>query len=530
MTFLIDELIYFKQYYSFYDWYLIINKKSYTEDDFNSIKDNINWEYISSKNLSFKFIDKYINFIKWDIFSNHVISAKYLKKYENNIKWLLVSRNNKLPYYIIKSFSNKINLNVLIRHKQLPINFIKENINKFNLKSPYLYDYDVFDYSFIKEHIKNFDFNNYLLYTQTIDYDILNDYYYKINWRLASKHIKLNKDLIIRHKDKVIWKDIFEYQKLDESFIDEYKVMLITDERFLNTFKNPLIKNENFKNNLKILLTLKNNNDIIKYITINNFDIYVSAYTYIFNNKVSNNYLENFMLCFNEIIKKLQIQSLSNNENISKLFDVIFENQNLHIYLMQLINNDNNNFNYFNSKLISENKSINESFIDDYKEKLDWSLICKWFPLNVDFINKYDKKINWKSICEFQTLDENFIIKYKNKVDWKLICEFQTLSEQFIIDHANIVNWNSICEHQNIKNIISNELFIKQINFYLISKYQILNHSFIEKYKDKLDFKAISEFQFLKKSFIKKNYIKIDFYSLNYKNKYQLIHNLLCKL
>jgi len=131
-------------------------------------------------------------------------------------------------------------------------------------------------------------------------------------------------------------------------------------------------------------------------------------------------------------------------------------------------------------------KPMTESFIEKYKDKVDWVYISSYQKLSEGFIEKFKDRVDWFHISRTQKLSESFIEKYKNKVNWICISTNQKLSESFIKKHKNKVNWN------------------------FISTYQKLSESFIEKHKDKVKWYAISVYQKLSIEFRKKYNIRID--------------------
>lgn len=146
---------------------------------------------------------------------------------------------------------------------------------------------------------------------------------------------------------------------------------------------------------------------------------------------------------------------------------------------------------------------MNDTFIKEFKDELNWEYISKHCKLYEAFIEKYKNDINWDSIVKYQDLSEDFIEKHKKLIDWNYISEYQRLSESFIEKHIRKINWNFISEHQKLS-----ESFIKKhkrlVNWYYISRYQKLSESFIEKFIKKMDWSSICENQKLSEQFIEK--------------------------
>ena len=61
---------------------------------------------------------------------------------------------------------------------------------------------------------------------------------------------------------------------------------------------------------------------------------------------------------------------------------------------------------------------------------------------NTDYISLDD--VDWFIISQNQTLSENFIREFKDKVDWYWISVYQKLSENFIREFKDRVYWKEI--------------------------------------------------------------------------------------
>lgn len=138
---------------------------------------------------------------------------------------------------------------------------------------------------------------------------------------------------------------------------------------------------------------------------------------------------------------------------------------------------------WFKWKELYQNRVFSDTFLEKYKDDIDWGTISYYQTLSEDFIAKYKAWVDWETICGrqtlsetfiethiehidwlyvslCQTLSEEFIDKYHKKVSWKGISQRQTLSEDFISRFANSVHWGNICEHQ----VVSFPFIIKHID------------------------------------------------------------------
>ena len=110
---------------------------------------------------------------------------------------------------------------------------------------------------------------------------------------------------------------------------------------------------------------------------------------------------------------------------------------------------------YVDYEGISERQIITEDYIKDYIEYLyldkitsrhvpyhfefDMSVIPKQPKLSEEFIRNNQSYVDWDGICIFQNLSENFIEEFKNKVNWKEIFKNNIIifSKTFLIKYLN---------------------------------------------------------------------------------------------
>lgn len=85
-------------------------------------------------------------------------------------------------------------------------------------------------------------------------------------------------------------------------------------------------------------------------------------------------------------------------------------------------------------RYVSMTKGLTESFIYEFRDKVDWKFISIHQILSHEFIRRFSDKVHWLCISKHQTLTEDFIREFKDKVDWFFISFVQTLSEKFIIE------------------------------------------------------------------------------------------------
>ena len=90
---------------------------------------------------------------------------------------------------------------------------------------------------------------------------------------------------------------------------------------------------------------------------------------------------------------------------------------------------------------IDYKKPLNEKFIRENKNEIDWNYISYYQKLSEDFIREFKDKVDWFYISQFQKLSEDFIREFQDKVNWFSISFAQNLSENFIKEFQNKINW-----------------------------------------------------------------------------------------
>ena len=106
-------------------------------------------------------------------------------------------------------------------------------------------------------------------------------------------------------------------------------------------------------------------------------------------------------------------------------------------------------------KLEQEIAAIKEHLIRLYKDdpnyfacrKIYRSCIVNFPKLKTENISDVNL---WANISSYNNLSEEFIEEFKENLNWKIICEEQKLSESFIKKHRDKVIWDEIGWHQNL--------------------------------------------------------------------------------
>lgn len=148
--------------------------------------------------------------------------------------------------------------------------------------------------------------------------------------------------------------------------------------------------------------------------------------------------------------------------------------------------------------VIARKDYVSLEFIRDYSEYIFWSGLSSknlayWYQLEA-FLEEFKDYLNWSIICETQILSEALIKKYIDMIDWDKISYYQKLSLFFIDKYKDRLNWHNISNKQKLT-----EEFIRinrdRVNWFFISCNQKLSESFILENKDRVNWKYIFKYQ-----------------------------------
>jgi hypothetical protein len=166
---------------------------------------------------------------------------------------------------------------------------------------------------------------------------------------------------------------------------------------------------------------------------------------------------------------------------------------------------------------ISMYQKLSESFITEFKDKVDWTCISYYQKLSESFITEHKDYVDWNYISYNQKLSESFISEHKDKVYWDCISYYQKLSESFIIEFKDKVNWDRISSNQKLSESFITEHKDK-VSWDRISCFQKLSESFIIEHKDYVYWGCISKYQKLSESFIIEHKLRLNNNSWLYMN------------
>ena len=101
-----------------------------------------------------------------------------------------------------------------------------------------------------------------------------------------------------------------------------------------------------------------------------------------------------------------------------------------------------------------EIQRLEENFIVEFAEELDWDAITGIQIKDQEFLEKYDFKVNFDVISDKMkfddSLDYNFFLKYKDQLDWSKIARWDYIAEDFIDIFHTELDWNVLSKQQGL--------------------------------------------------------------------------------
>lgn len=162
------------------------------------------------------------------------------------------------------------------------------------------------------------------------------------------------------------------------------------------------------------------------------------------------------------LINSVDWNKISKKDNLSYNFITKYKK---YIDWYSIINNI-----HYNEKIIAKcidciplytlitSRKLSEDFIEKYIVTTDrhWNEISQYQILSESFMDKYKDKLNWDSMIISQSMSEEFIISHIYYINWKLLSTYKRdyLSSDFLLKYKDKVNWDII---SNKSKYFSNE-------------------------------------------------------------------------
>lgn len=312
------------------------------------------WESISRNQcLSEEFIIKYENLLNIKLIMYDVIpSDSFIERFKDKIK--CISLSDCVPYLpeeFIRKYERYLDILYIAYNNEIPLDILEK----------YIPDSDTDDST---------DVDN--LISQPITEDILDKYrdkFYTEDGHLIVNAINFSEEFIIRYAESIVgWNTVSKWENLKLDFIDKYQdyvdwhailsVQNLTDS-FIETHKNRIIGNVQWT---RALLRPSITEAYIEEY-IDKFDWSMVNVSTIYNSSISH-VSEKFLIKYSD---KVNWYSIYSNKKLSE----VLIRQHIHINFNDCQNNWRTfMFTYWD--LISQYQTLSESFIEEFKSRLNW--------------------------------------------------------------------------------------------------------------------------------------------------------------
>ena len=134
-----------------------------------------------------------------------------------------------------------------------------------------------------------------------------------------------------------------------------------------------------------------------------------------------------------------------------------------------------------------------EELLREFADKMDWHSVFHHIQCSQDFLrevlnNHYDD-VDFDTeylILTQDVVDEKFIEEVKDKIDWRIISRIDKITEDFIERHAEDVNWNFISQNPNLSTEFL-EKYEEMLNWsYVIHNNKHVTKEMKERHKDEI--------------------------------------------
>lgn len=139
-------------------------------------------------------------------------------------------------------------------------------------------------------------------------------------------------------------------------------------------------------------------------------------------------------------------------------------------------------------------EELDEAFMREHKDDLDWYLVCQYQVLTEDFMREMEDYLDFFQISQFQVLGDVFVRDFADRLNWTALCKFQQLPESVLRDYSDRLNWGYVSESQQLSADFIRD-FADQLDWTQICVFQTLSEAEILEFRERLDFAAVSTYQ-----------------------------------
>lgn len=324
----------------------------------------------------------------------------------------------------------------------------------------------------LKKKGKNYNFNynkHYKSINNLINNKILDNHDLKnLNKIISIIHYLNNNFIRIKNNniyslDNNLYADIKNKRFLNQNFLEDYKYNFR-----INGF---IINNKSYLKNVTIILnSIKNSNNHLRNENKLKNMLLDTQCSLIITSKIKMELFINLLKSINKDVKYIEINKVSHfsdykNKDINN-YDYLFVNINLINNYLKFFDKDyNNNINYELNDLINNiliEQMINEELINSEFTNL---FLFNWNNLIIDNYLKINK-------------NDIHYLKHLNIKNYKYI-NFENNIDELILKNMSVflINIDDLQKYgyNNFKNIIKNELLIKNINYNSYDNHEIIN-------------------------------------------------------
>jgi len=441
-------------------------------------------EIIRTQVLSEDYIlkTKDIRRVSWNLLSEYQeMSKEFILTYKDKINFDYLSTQN-LSEDIIKEFEDELDWNILVLNTDLSEEMIKKNYDKINNKQDIL-ERQVLSEKFFENHLSdeltmsdilrtqkvsekfliiNMDEVNWITDSTNISKNVelsdnfMNVYSNEIDWMVISEYQKLSDGFIEKHIDKIDWGLLSEYQNLSDYILDKYSVK-VDWEKYSNNnelSEKDILKYEEYFTSIKNTRRMFSEEEIKE-------ENFVFEGVKIANGKLLS---ESFI---SEYIEYVNLQSMIK----TKMFSDSFIDRHVDIVGWSLVSKYQKmskefieqHMNDINWYELSINKNINIDILKHFKDKLDLRFIY-------DNLENYETKLNLNNKIknEKTTFLKKKKLVLKSKIYFKLYKIFngneKEISKDYGVESKLFLNKNEKWLRNNI-NILNKKYVNKSFDF-----------------------------------------------------------------
>lgn len=176
---------------------------------------------------------------------------------------------------------------------------------------------------------------------------------------------------------------------------------------------------------------------------------------------------------------------------------------------------------------------LSESFMDKYKDKLNWDMMIVSQAMSEEFIISHIDYINWKLLSTYKRkqLSVDFLLKYQDKLDWNEISALSSyFTDETLYKIGDLINWNVYnYRHPYIKEKII-EKYIQKFDIEILLEENELSEEFLIKHQDYLGWDNISRYAKINREFIIKYKYFINWKLLYFNRRTSFTNNEFYKL